>query len=314
MTFEAATKANVTRWFEGPGRHPCAPATPSSSTSPTTGRDPEDKGVQPDHALGGEALAVSELRPLLAVTSDPNVRVVMLMSQCFSGGFATLRVSQVDRPAAAATCAATSHPPPTGWRTPATPRTAARDNVGPLLRLPPGAAAGGRTSPPRKASSWSTTATPGRAAHPPATATSTTCSAAAERGPQRADAVHRRPPPGGVARQGGVGTGYPPPRPRRPGVRRSSARARWPSSRTRRCGCRRSPSSSRTSPPPGRARSATSPTPTSAASSPTPEWRRSTWPIRSSPSSIRRASAVWRPSWYVSSSPGRSGTPRRGSA
>ena len=72
-----------------PAGAPCGPATPCCSTSRHGARG----GKTGENAItlwgSGERLAVSELAAMLK-TLDPGVRVVALMSQCYSGGFAEL--------------------------------------------------------------------------------------------------------------------------------------------------------------------------------------------------------------------------------
>ena len=95
-------------------------------------RRAEQEGSRPTtpSCSGSESLPVSELRELLELL-DPGVRVVMLMSQCFSGSFANALFDaghRADRPTA--TSAATSPPPPTARPTAAIPENRGLDGVG----------------------------------------------------------------------------------------------------------------------------------------------------------------------------------------
>ncbi len=87
---EAATQANIRAWFEGARRRLRPGDTLLLYVTDHGTKDPEGKSDSRITLWGDkEALTVSELRPLLAQL-DPGVRVVALMSQCFSGGFADL--------------------------------------------------------------------------------------------------------------------------------------------------------------------------------------------------------------------------------
>ena len=87
---ETATKANVKTWFEGARQRLRPGDTLLLYVTDHGTKDREGKGDSRITLWGDkEALAVSELRPLLAQL-DPGVRVVALMSQCYSGGFADL--------------------------------------------------------------------------------------------------------------------------------------------------------------------------------------------------------------------------------
>ncbi len=87
---EAATKANIRAWFEGARQRLRPGDTLLLYVTDHGTKDPKGKGDSRITLWGDkEALAVSELRPLLAQL-DPGVRVVALMSQCYSGGFAAL--------------------------------------------------------------------------------------------------------------------------------------------------------------------------------------------------------------------------------
>jgi thiol-disulfide isomerase/thioredoxin len=87
---EAATRANITAWF-GAARERLRPGDTLLLYVTDHGtKGPKGQGDSRITLWGDrETLAVSELRPLLAQL-DPGVRVVALMSQCFSGGFADL--------------------------------------------------------------------------------------------------------------------------------------------------------------------------------------------------------------------------------
>ena len=87
---EAATKANVRAWFESARQRLRPGDTLLLYVTDHGTKDPQGKGDSRITLWGDkETLAVSELAPLLAEL-DPGVRVVALMSQCFSGGFADL--------------------------------------------------------------------------------------------------------------------------------------------------------------------------------------------------------------------------------
>jgi thiol-disulfide isomerase/thioredoxin len=90
VQLEAATKAQIRAWFER-ARHRLRPG--DTLLLYVTDHGTKDSAGKGDSRItlwgDKEALAVSELRPLLAQL-DPGVRVVALMSQCFSGGFADL--------------------------------------------------------------------------------------------------------------------------------------------------------------------------------------------------------------------------------
>ncbi len=90
VRLEAATRANVRAWFEGARQRLRPGDTLLLYVTDHGTKDPAGKGDSRIMLWGDkEALAVSELSPLLAQL-DPGVRVVALMSQCFSGGFAQL--------------------------------------------------------------------------------------------------------------------------------------------------------------------------------------------------------------------------------
>ena len=86
FTLQPATNAALRAWFETDG----SGLTPGDTLllyvtdhGEKNAEDLSDNSI----TLWGEKLSVSELRGLLAQI-DPGVRVVMLMSQCYSGGFA----------------------------------------------------------------------------------------------------------------------------------------------------------------------------------------------------------------------------------
>lgn len=92
---EAATKANVTAWFEAARQRLQAGDTLLLYVTDHGTRDPEGKGNSRITLWGdSESLEVRELRSLVA-SLDPGVRVVALMSQCFSGGFADLMAAHL---------------------------------------------------------------------------------------------------------------------------------------------------------------------------------------------------------------------------
>lgn len=87
---EAATKTNVTAWFEAARQRLHAGDTLLLYVTDHGTKDPEGRGNSRITLWGDkESLTVRDLRSLLAQL-DPGVRVVALMSQCFSGGFADL--------------------------------------------------------------------------------------------------------------------------------------------------------------------------------------------------------------------------------
>jgi thiol-disulfide isomerase/thioredoxin len=90
VRLEAATKANVTAWFEGQRARLRPGDTVLLYVTDHGTKDPEHKGNSHITLWGDkEFLTATELRSLVAQL-DPGVRVVSLMSQCFSGGFADL--------------------------------------------------------------------------------------------------------------------------------------------------------------------------------------------------------------------------------
>src|SRR5579871_852792 len=92
VRLEAATKASLTAWFTKAARRLRAGDTLLLYVTDHGSRDPANGGDNRITLWGvDEAVSVHELRDLLA-RLDPGVRVVMLMSQCYSGGFASLRV------------------------------------------------------------------------------------------------------------------------------------------------------------------------------------------------------------------------------
>lgn len=91
----AATQAEITRWFQTEGGKLEAGDTLLVYVTDHGDKNDEDLSDntislwQTDEDGNKEALSVSELHPLLAAL-DPGVRVVSVMSQCFSGSFAGL--------------------------------------------------------------------------------------------------------------------------------------------------------------------------------------------------------------------------------
>jgi hypothetical protein len=96
VELHAATKANLTAWLTD-AKHRLRPGDTLLLYVTDHGtKDPDDKGDSRITLWGDkETLAVSELRPLLTAL-DPGVRVVALMSQCFSGGFADVMSASRD--------------------------------------------------------------------------------------------------------------------------------------------------------------------------------------------------------------------------
>ena len=86
FTLQPATRAALRAWFETDGSGLAPGDTLLLYVTDHGKKDPEDLGDS-SISLWGEQLSVTELRGLLAHI-DPGVRVVMLMSQCYSGGFA----------------------------------------------------------------------------------------------------------------------------------------------------------------------------------------------------------------------------------
>ncbi len=86
FTLQPATRAALSAWFETEGSRLISGDTLFLYVTDHGKQDPEGLGDN-TITLWGENLSVSELRGLLA-NLEPGVRVVMLMSQCYSGGFA----------------------------------------------------------------------------------------------------------------------------------------------------------------------------------------------------------------------------------
>jgi len=86
FTLQPATRAALTAWFETDASRLTSGDTLLLYVTDHGKEDPEGLGDS-TITLWGEKLSVSELRGLLA-NIEPGVRVVMLMSQCYSGGFA----------------------------------------------------------------------------------------------------------------------------------------------------------------------------------------------------------------------------------
>jgi thiol-disulfide isomerase/thioredoxin len=87
---EPATREAITAWFHGPGRHLRAGDTLLLYVTDHGGKNAANTADNHITLWGDkESLSVSELRALLAGL-NPHVRVVLLMSQCFSGSFANL--------------------------------------------------------------------------------------------------------------------------------------------------------------------------------------------------------------------------------
>jgi thiol-disulfide isomerase/thioredoxin len=89
---EAASRSALAAWFAEAARRLRSGDTLLLYVTDHGSRDPAG-GSDSRITLWGadESLSVHELRDMLAQL-DPGVRVVLLMSQCYSGGFATLRV------------------------------------------------------------------------------------------------------------------------------------------------------------------------------------------------------------------------------
>src|SRR5581483_5261395 len=89
---EPATRPALTAWFAEAARRLRAGDTLLLYVTDHGSRDPAGGSDSRITLWGADAsVSVHELRDLLAQL-DPGVRVVLLMSQCYSGGFATLRV------------------------------------------------------------------------------------------------------------------------------------------------------------------------------------------------------------------------------
>jgi thiol-disulfide isomerase/thioredoxin len=86
FTLQPATHASLSFWFETNESGLASGDTLLLYVTDHGKKDPEGLGDN-SISLWGEQLSVTELRELLAHI-DPGVRVVMLMSQCYSGGFA----------------------------------------------------------------------------------------------------------------------------------------------------------------------------------------------------------------------------------
>src|SRR5262249_54601106 len=96
FTLEPATKEKITAWLTAANARLHAGDTLLLYAPDHGTKDPEEKGDSRISLWGDkETLAVSELKPLLAAL-DPGVRVVALMSQCYSGGFADLMSAHED--------------------------------------------------------------------------------------------------------------------------------------------------------------------------------------------------------------------------
>jgi thiol-disulfide isomerase/thioredoxin len=88
FTLQPATRAALRAWFETEGRRLASGDTLLLYVTDHGKQDPKGLGDN-TITLWGEQLSVSELRELLTHIG-PGVRVVMLMSQCYSGGFANV--------------------------------------------------------------------------------------------------------------------------------------------------------------------------------------------------------------------------------
>ncbi len=89
-----ATKAELGRWFETTGRAMRPGETLFLYVTDHGTRNKEDLGNNAITLWGvGESITVQELGAMLR-SLDPKVRVVALMSQCFSGGFAALETAR----------------------------------------------------------------------------------------------------------------------------------------------------------------------------------------------------------------------------
>ncbi len=86
FTLQPATRAALGAWFETDGHELPSGDTLLLYVTDHGEKDPDGQG-NTSISLWGEELRVTELRELLA-RIHPGVRVVMLMSQCYSGGFA----------------------------------------------------------------------------------------------------------------------------------------------------------------------------------------------------------------------------------
>jgi len=102
VTLQAAKKDALRAWFAAAGARLTAGDTVLfyvTDHGERNEKDDKDNTI----SLWGEKLSVTELRELLAGL-DPGVRVVMLMSQCFSGSFAHVIHPDADAPPAGNVC------------------------------------------------------------------------------------------------------------------------------------------------------------------------------------------------------------------
>jgi len=110
FTLRPANRAALGAWFETDGSELVSGDTLLLYVTDHGNKDPEGKG-DTSISLWGEELSVTELRALLAHI-HPGVRIVMLMSQCYSGGFANLVFPDgVDTVASGNVCGYFSAPP-----------------------------------------------------------------------------------------------------------------------------------------------------------------------------------------------------------
>ncbi len=94
FTLKAAKLAELKEWFDGRGRE-LRPGDTLLFYVTDHGEKNADDLANNTISLWGEKLPVSDLQDMLA-TLDPGVRVVLLMSQCFSGAFSRLMYRHPD--------------------------------------------------------------------------------------------------------------------------------------------------------------------------------------------------------------------------
>src|SRR4029450_3337514 len=142
-TLAAATRADIEHWFETTGRTMRSGDTLLVYVTDHGVRNTEDPTNTAITLWGsGERLSVKELTAMLS-RLDPGVRVVALMSQCFSGGFAELaRARTTGELPDGSTCgyfSSTPDRPAYGCY----PENRGRDNVGHSFHFIEGVAEGG---------------------------------------------------------------------------------------------------------------------------------------------------------------------------
>ena len=183
-----------------------ARATRSSSTSPITASGTTRTSTNNTISLWGETLSVTELREMVA-SLDPGVRVVMLMSQCFSGSFAhVIHPGRTRRPVRQRLRLLLDHRRPPCLRL-LSRRTAAADGIGhshhfleavaglDRFGTPPRRASSSPTGRPTSRTRPSTSTWPRVSPRPPKRAT--------RRRPVRRRPIRRRPTPRTITRRAG---------------------------------------------------------------------------------------------------------------